>query len=125
MNNNAFGELIFKTGFKTKTNITLFDKKFDIVVKAKAYYETDGITVEQETAYLDFKDNKAERLKTVDSLLNKFADGNAPNRFVPRSLLFNRDGSYAILFDDKENEDDGVAVTLAPKTEVVSQDEYL
>lgn len=125
MNNAVFGELVFNTGWKTKSDIVFFGKNYNIVVKAKAYSEKDGITNEQETAFNYFKTNKDEQLKTVEKLLTDFADGETSKRFVPRVLLFQRDGGYALLFDDRKDEDDGVAVCLAPKTRVVSQDEYL
>jgi hypothetical protein len=125
MNSTVFGELIFNTGWKTKTSLTIYGRSFEVTVKAKAYFEQDSITKEQGTAFSDFSDNKNEHLKTIEKLLNKFANGNAPERFVPRTLLFQRDGSYALLLDDKEDEDGGVAVCFSPKTEVVLQDEYL
>jgi hypothetical protein len=125
MNNEIFGELIFNTGWKTKAKITLFNKEYEVVVKAKAYRETDGITAEQEKAYFDFGKNKSALLMTSEKLLNDHAEGKASGRFVPRTLLFNRDGNYALLLDDKDDKDGGVAVTLTPKAEVLSQDEYL
>jgi len=125
MNNPVFGEVVFNTGWKTKADITFFGNNYSIVVKAKAYYEKDGITTEQERAFNNFNINKAEQLKTVERLLNDFAGDDASKRFIPRMLLFQRDGGYALLLDDKKDEDGGIAVCLAPKIEVVSQDEYL
>ena len=125
MNNTSFGELTFNTGWKTKTDISLYGTNYDVVVKVKAYYEKDGVTAEQESAYADFKENKTARLVTVEKLLNDFADSTSAKRFIPKTLLFQRNGAYALLFDDKQDEDSGVAVCLAPKAEVVSQDEYL
>ena len=125
MNNAAFGELTFNTGWKTKTNINLFGNDYDVVVKAKAYFENDGVTPEQEKAYTDFNKEKASQLGIVEKLLNNFSEEDATTRFVPRTLLFLRDGGYALLLDDKKDEDGGIAVTLLPKTEVMAQDEYL
>jgi hypothetical protein len=125
MNNATFGELTFNICWKTKTDITLFGNKFEVVVKAKAYFEKDGVTAKQETAYTDFTENKTARLEAVETLLNDFADNSAINRFIPRTMLFGRDGEYALLLDDKQDEDGGIAVTLAPKVEVVAQDAYL
>ena len=125
MNNITFGELTFNTGWKTKTNISLYGTNYNVVVKVKAYYENDGVTAEQESAYADFKENKNARLITVEKLLNDFANSNSSERFIPRTLLFQRNGGYALLFDDKLDEDGGVAVCLAPKAEVLAQDEYL
>lgn len=125
MNNKTFGELTFNTGWKTKTDILLYGTNYNVVVKAKAYHESDGVTAEQESAYADFKGNKDTRLITVEKLLDAFADGNSAKRFIPQTLLFQRNGGYALLLDDKQDEDGGIAVILAPKAEVKSQDEYL
>lgn len=83
------------------------------------------MTAEQEAAYADFKGNKDTRLITVEKLLDAFAEGNSVKRFIPQTLLFQRNGGYALLFDDNQDEDGGIAVILAPKAEVKSQDEYL
>lgn len=125
MKNEIFGELTYNTGWKTKVKITLFSKEYEVVVKAKAYREEDGVTVEQEKAYIDFNNNKSAQIRSIEDLLNRYSNGKSVERFVPRTLLFKREGSYALLLDDKEDEDDGIAVTLSPKAEVLSQDEYL
>jgi hypothetical protein len=125
MKNSTFGELAFDTGWKIKRDIKLFNKSYSIVVKAKAYYEADGITNEQEKAFSNFKDNEVKQLGDIEKMLTGFASSNARERFIPRTLLFLRDGSYALLLDDKEDEDGGIAACLAPKAEIVSQDEYL
>lgn len=125
MNNKIFGELMFNIGWKTKTDISLYGTTYNVVVKAKAYHENDGVTSEQESAYADFKGNKGIRLITVEKLLDAFSESNPAKRFIPQTLLFQRNGGYAILFEDKQDVDGGVAVILAPKAEVKSQDEYL
>ncbi|NCD09339.1 MAG: hypothetical protein EOL98_07925 [Negativicutes bacterium] len=125
MKNTAFGELIFNTGWKTKTTICLHERKFNIVVKAKAYYETDDITAEQEFSYIDFKNNIDTRLATVEKLLYKFTNGVNVDRFIPKILLFQRNGEYALLLDDIQDDEGGVAVCIAPKPEVIAQNEYL
>ena len=122
---SIFGELVFDTGWKTQEEIALFSENYSIVVKAKAYFEKDGITKEQEAAFADFKTHKAKELDLAEKLLVKYASDGAAKRFIPRTLLFQRDGSYALLFDDNEDEDGGIAVCLEPTAAVLSQDEYL
>ena len=117
--------MTFNTGWKTSTSILLFGKSTNITVKAKAYFEKDGITAEQEAAFSDFKNNKEKRLKSVEKLLSNYANAETASLFVPRTLLFERDGGYAILFDDKEDLDNGVVVCLLPTERVLTQDEYL
>ena len=83
------------------------------------------LTPEQEAAFSDFNDNKEQRLEKTEKLLSGYAGDNAAGRFVPRTLLFERDGAYAILLDDKEDEDDGIVVCLLPMEIILSQNEYL
>lgn len=117
--------MTFHVGWKVNSNIVLFGKEYCIIVKAKAYREEDGITAEQDQALSDFAAQKDTILKTAEKLLDNVRDGDGAASFTPRTLLFERDGSYALLCDDCMDEDDGVAVCLSPKQIVVSQDEYL
>lgn len=125
MLSSIFGDLVFDTGWKTKRDITIFNKHYIIVVKAKAYDETDGITREQEQSFNSFMDNEVKQLCEIEKMLIDFASTAACERFIPRVLLFLRDGSYAMLLDDKEDEDGGIAACLSPEVEIISQDEYL
>jgi hypothetical protein len=92
-----------------------------VTLKFKAYSKKDGVSSEQEKACKNFNDGK---LRIAEKLLTRYSK-DAQTRFDPKTLLINRDGSYALLCDDKENPDDGIAVCLAPKAKIVSQDEYL
>ncbi|MBU4540766.1 MAG: hypothetical protein KJ774_06035 [Firmicutes bacterium] len=125
MKNIYFGEMIFNTGWKSLIDIKLFDKITKITVKAKAYFEKDGVTSEQEAAFSDFNNNKAQRLKNTELLLSDYAGDIAMSRFEPKTLLFERDGSYCILFDDHQDEDNGIVVCLIPEEKVLTQDDYL
>lgn len=125
MNTPVFGEMVFNVGWKTKTEISLFDNNYSVIIKAAAYFEKDGITAVQEAAFFDFDNNKNERLKTVEKLLTDYSDADAAQRFVPRTLLFQRNGSYALLLNDRKDADGGIAVCLQPEVKIVFQDEYL
>lgn len=127
MKNSSFGDVIFNFGWEKKINIHLFDNEYNIVVQAEAYFEKDGISCEQEDAYVDFTDNKDARLKTVESLLCLIVskDDEILSRFTPQLLLFKRNGDYALLFDDTEDEDCGIAVCLMPEPEIMAQDSYI
>ena len=46
-------------------------------------------------------------------------------RFHPRTFLFKIDGSVALLCDDTENPDEGIAIVVTQDYEIVSQDDYL
>lgn len=124
MLHDKIGELTFDVGWKAQIDIVLFEKKYSIRLNLQAYFEEEGITEEQERAFVDFKNNEKDKLKAIENLLNNYSD-TAKERFTPRTLLFERDGSYALLCDDSDEPDEGIAVKLAPENGIVSQDEFL
>ena len=124
MLHDLFGEITFNTGWKSKKTIRLFDKEYTINLKIQAYFEEDGITEEQENAYSEFCKSENEKLETVENLLRAYSDS-PEQEFIPKTLLINRDGAYALLCDDTDNEDEGIAVCLYPEEVIISQDDYL
>lgn len=126
MNSQLLSELKYDVGWKSNGQITLFDKDYTVVVKFKAYYEEDKVTKKQKQAYSDFCKNEKELLAITEDQLRKFSkDIEDLTQFVPRTMLFQRDGEYALLFDDKNDVDGGIAVILKPKQAIMLQDEYL
>lgn len=134
MNSTAFGAVVFNYGFDAKGKAILWGKEHEITLSAAAYFEKDGITDAQEKTCLAYKAAEAEKLSRVETLLQQYQETQTGKpvsaaqlsaQFAPRTLLFNRDGSYALLFDDAENPDEGLAVCLAPEEKVLSQDAYL
>ena len=51
--------------------------------------------------------------------------GAAETRFSPRRLLFTVSGESALLCDDAEDEDEGIAVCLLPEKTVEYQSNFL
>lgn len=78
----------------------------------------------QHEAYLDYITTEKNKANVIERLLTEYSQ-KASERFVPRTLLFEEDGTYALLCDDKEEPDDGIAVCLVPETKIMSQDDYL
>ena len=124
MMETILGKMEFNTGFKCNSKITFCGEESDIVVKAKAYFETDGISEAQMDAMAKYSDS----LKKVWSLMTDLAeeyDENAKQRFVPKTLLFGRNGECALLCDDNDEPDEGIAICIYPKAVIISQDDYL
>lgn len=118
------GKMSFDTGWKLKRDITFDGSTYEIVVKCKAYKSGDGITHEQEAAMEKFTREGEKQLAIAAQMLKgKYPD--AGQRFVPTMLLFDRDGEYALLLDDKDAPDEGMCAVLSPRREIISQDEYL
>lgn len=120
----AIGTMEFNTGFKIQDNIIFCGVSNTIVIKAKAYFEKDGITEKQRKMIQKYSDNKSQIGDIITEVVSKY-DINAKSRFVPKTLLFGRDGECALLCDDNREPDEGIAVCIYPREEVISQDDYL
>ncbi|MDM0817731.1 hypothetical protein QTI38_02000 [Clostridium perfringens] len=122
--NSIIKEFVFNVGWKKTSKITLFGNDFQITIKLQAYFEEDGITNEQEISYAKYNEDKENINKKIEDMLLNF-DENAKYRFIPSTLIFERNGSYALLCDDKINLDGGIAVCIEPTKKIIYQDDYL
>jgi len=138
MVNDVFGEVRWDSGWETETEITLWGKKYKITVEASAYYEHESITKEQEKSYLAFKEIPTSR---IEELLKQFyaeliwenfyvdkddlIKGSPSEFLTPTELVIEQEGICALLFSDKNDLDNGIAVKLYPEEEVMTQDEFL
>jgi hypothetical protein len=125
MTDEIFGEVKFDSGWYKNESLTFCGKKYEIYICANSYRETDLITDSQRFAYKSFVDGKASVEKETEALLASLKTKDFMDAFKPTGLVFEREGGYAILFDDETDPDNGVAVVLAPKKEVMTQDDYL
>ena len=124
MIHDVFGDINFNVGWKMSKNITLFGQSYMVTVKTPAYFEEDGITKEQENAYINFIESEEMKMSCVEKMLREYSDS-AEEQFIPKTLLIYRDGSYALLCDNNNDPDEGIAVCLVPEEKIVSQDDYL
>jgi len=130
MYNSVFGDVAFDYGWKTETEITLWERTFAVTVDADAFYETEGITAEQEAAFSAFNDQKAEKQRAIESLLMSYYEDRRSEeqlleQLTPTQLTFDRKGGCALLFTDEDDLDNGLAVTVFPDEDVMTQDEFL
>jgi len=130
MFNKVFGEVTFDCSWETKTEIVLWGKTYSITVAARSYYEKDGITAEQESSYLLYKNEKSEKRIVIETLLSQYFNNSLDHKqlskqLTPTILGFRSNGDCALMFDDAEDPDNGIAVLLYPKEDVMTQDDYL
>lgn len=125
MNHPKFGELKFEYGFRTIVELEFFQEKQYLPVLFWAYNEEEGLTPEQEEAFENFLEHRSQKVTEAENLLKDFDEKHYLTRFTATSLLIQKDGCYAILCNDVEFPDDGIAIQLSPSKCVISQDEYL
>jgi len=124
MNDNVFSEVSFDSGWNRNDKISLWGKVNDVLVTAVAYYESEAITDAQQSSYRSFNLNKPIMEKKIEQLLSNFMD-EPEIHLKARFLVFEKDGTYALMLDDDNDPDNGIAVQLAPVAKVTSQDAYL
>ena len=125
MNDRVFGEVKFDTGWYRNETILYCGTQYEIYICANSYRETDLITDNQRMAYTFFVENKVSLEQEIESLLVSYGGEDFLKQLKPTGLVIERDGGCAILFDDASDLDNGIAVTLAPDKEVMTQDDYL
>ena len=124
MIDTVFGDVTFDFGWSKKDTLSLFGKQYNILVTANAYFANEAITQQQQKAYSAFTQGKTEISKKIEQLLSAYTPDSEKN-LTPRYIIFEKNGAYALMLDDKDDPDDGIAVQLAPIEQVMSQDAYL
>jgi len=124
MNDEIFGTVSFDMGWNKNESFTLWGKDYKIIITAAAYYENEAITDEQKKAYSAFVNNKARISEKIETILIRSIN-NLEKHLTPRFLRFEKNGAYALLFDDDTDPDNGIAVQLSPEEKVLTQDAYL
>ena len=88
------------------------------------YKEDQEFTEKQLEACEVYIWNEEGLLADMEKLMVEYSS-DCKDRFTPRMLLIQRNGSIALTCDDTENPDEGIAVCVYPEKIVLSQDEYL
>ena len=89
----AIGTMKFDMGFKKQDILFFRGKEKNIVVKAKAQYEKDGITEAQKEAIEKYKQDKSKISNDITDLMEKLYR-NDKERFVPKTILVGREGNF-------------------------------
>ena len=118
------GEMEFNTGFKCPGKLIYCGEEKNITIKLKAYFESDGITEAQVDAMKKYVDSFSKVWSLITDLSEEY-DEEAKRRFVPKTLLFGRNGECALLCADNNEPDEGIAICIYPKAVIKSQDDYL
>ena len=121
MKSKLFENAVFHYGWEVVDTITFLGKEYNITISAKAYFKSEGITVQQETAYLEFKNNKEQILKKIEKALQS---ENA-EKYIPKFLSIQKNGDTALFFDDACDVEDGIVVCITPEIKLMDIDEYL
>ena len=126
MNTDYFSTAKFNFAWEIPLKVCFFNTNYEIVVSADAYFSTDKVTEAQNAAYRSFLEQQKEIAGEVEKLLLKEAgsENAAIERFIPKALKIKRDGNCGFVFDDKNDFESGLVISIAPKFQAMSTDEY-
>jgi len=130
-----FGKMTYRHSWKTTTVISFFGKKQKVEVIA---YDPDkeGITHDQQTSYSKNKDSISKYAEKYIDLISLYLaeklQTQPPSRddiissSKPTAIVFQRDGSWGILFDSSYDSEHGIALYWEScQISVGAQDDFL
>jgi hypothetical protein len=129
----VFGELAYYHSWVKEEAIGWWGQiKVKIIVTA---YKGEGIEQRQRDAYLSYKESAESIISSSIGLLESFIAQEGHNatqdtlmiKLQPSSVVFEKDGSWLVLFDSDWDVENGVALYIATNGElkVGAQDEFL
>jgi len=126
LSSNYFEKANFNYAWELPTTIKLFNKDYPIIVSADAYFNTEKVTSEQNNSYASFINNKKQILRNVEESLIDDAGTKEKviNRYIPKIIKIKRTGELGIVFDDKDDFENGLVIVIYPAYRLMSTDEF-
>ncbi|MDG6896063.1 hypothetical protein [Volucribacter amazonae] len=127
--NNLLDEVTFNYGWvsNTKLKLSLNNKEYEVSCVFQSQ-KSQSISEEQKQSLASFLNKQSEYEKKANALLNGYITAeNISNdeKIKPKTLLFKRDGSFAILADCSWDIENGIAIILSPQQSIGIQDIFL
>ena len=131
MLDKVFGEMEYKHSWIKKDSFLFLDKAYVVNITAQAY-KGDAILESQQVNYLNYKKYLERYREEIEKKLADYCKEICENEIdlsdclTPQTIIFERDGSWGILFDTDCDIENGVAVFIIKnKIEVGHQDLFL
>lgn len=127
----VFGEMEYKHSWTKKDSFLFLNKAYAVNITAQAY-KGDEILELQRSNYVNYKIYLEEHKKEIKEKLIEYCkstyntDALLEECLTPKTIIFERDGSWGILFDTDFDVENGVALfVINNKIEVGIQDLFL
>lgn len=131
INDIVFGEMIYKHSWTKKDSFIFLDKAYVVNITAQAY-KGDNILESQQENFRNFKDFINNNSKNIeqnlkDYLKNMFnIEGSLTDLIEPKTIIFERDNSWGILFETDYDIENGIALFIQnDEIKVCPQDEFI
>lgn len=131
MLDKAFGEMEYKHSWTKKESFLFLGKEYVVNITAQAYKGND-ILESQRSNYSNYKRYLEENEAEIKEKLTEYCkstyniDVSLEECLIPKTIIFERDGSWGILFDTDYDIENGVALfVINKKIQVGPQDLFL
>ena len=117
----VFGKMEYKHSWTKKEELKVFGKTYLVNITAQAY-KGNSILEEQRAFYVEYKKRiskiiekalpKIEEYCTKSFNLSNITQDNVISALTPKTVLFQRDGTWGLLFDCIWDEEHGVGLLI-------------
>lgn len=127
MKANDLNNAVFNYSWEVASTLYFFNKLYEIIVSADAYYDTEKITLAQIKSYKDYLMHEKQIVSKVEKFLVKEigCKGDGVGKYVPKMLKIQKNGDLALLFDDVNDLENGIVVCITPRLQLMSIDQFL
>jgi hypothetical protein len=129
--NKVFGEMEYKHSWTKKDSFLFMDKAYPVNITAQAYKGDDILEIQQ-LNYSHYKTYLEKHKDEIENKLIQYCKEICNNELelssclTPKTVIFERDNSWGILFDTDCDVENGVALFVVnDKIEVGPQDLFL
>lgn len=131
MLDKVFGEMEYKHSWTKKDSFLFLDKAYVVNITAQAY-KGDEVLESQQSNYSKYKEYCEENEDAITEKLIEYcqstydADASTIESLIPKTVIFERDNSWGILFDTDYDIENGIALfVINKKIQVGPQDLFL
>lgn len=127
----VFGEMIYKYSWTKKDSFIFLGKTYTVNITAQAY-KGDKILESQQENFKKFKDFLNEHSNNIEQKLKEYlknmlkVEGSLTDLLEPKTIIFERDNSWGILFETEYDIENGIALFIKnDEIKVGTQDEFI
>jgi len=127
----VFGEMIYKYSWTKKDSFIFLGKTYTVNITAQAY-KGDKILESQQENFKKFKDFLNEHSNNIEQKLKEYlknmlkVEGSLTDLLEPKTIIFERDNSWGILFETEYDIENGIALFIKNNAiKVGTQDEFI
>ncbi len=131
INDIVFGEMIYKYSWMKKDKFKFLEKEYEINIIAQAYKGNEILEVQRNNfiQYQEFLNKNSDDIKIkLRKYLKEMFNTNLSldELLEPKSIVFERDNSWGILFECNCDIENGIALFIKNgEIKVGSQDDFL